>query len=119
MLDVLRGTAATRRIAVLGEMRELGELSPELHRRVGAAVASAGVDYLVAVGGHAAEIASAAGIRSEFHESPAQAGIAVADLIGPGDAVLFKASRGVGLEQARDLVFDRLDAATPKQRRTA
>ena len=104
MLEVLRATPATRRIAVLGEMRELGSRSQELHRRVGAAVGRAGVDHLVAVTGDAAEIAAASGISSEFHASPEAAGSALTRLLRQGDAVLFKASRGVQLERARDIV---------------
>lgn len=104
MLEVLRATPATRRIAVLGEMRELGSRSLELHRRVGAAVGRAGVDHLVAVAGDAVEIAAASGISSEFHASPEAAGSALTGLLRQGDAVLFKASRGVQLERARDIV---------------
>ena len=110
MLEVLRGTQAARRIAVLGEMRELGPRSRQLHRRVGAAVGRAGVDHLVAVTGDAAEIAAACGISSEFHPSPEAAGSALAGLLRPGDAVLFKASRGVRLERARDMVRSGLRA---------
>lgn len=102
MLRVLRSTAASRRIAVLGEMRELGKRSRELHRRVGRAVSSEGVDYLVAVGGDAAEIAEAAAVPGLFCESASAAARILPDLVRPGDAVLFKASRGVGLERARD-----------------
>ena len=102
MLQVLRRTSASRRIAVLGEMRELGERSREFHREIGRAAACAGIDYLFAVGGDAAEIASAAGLPGEFHESPLEAASALTGMVRPGDAVLLKASRGVGLEQARD-----------------
>lgn len=104
MLGVLARADASRRIAVLGEMRELGARSGELHRQVGRAVRSAAVDYLVAVGGRAADIAEAARVPSEFHESPLEAGAALASLLRPGDVVLFKASRAVGLERARDAV---------------
>ena len=102
MLQVLRRTSASRRIAVLGEMRELGDRSQEYHRQIGRAAACAGIDYLFAVGGDAAEIASAAGLPGEFHESPLEVASALAGIVRPGDAVLLKASRGVGLEQARD-----------------
>ena len=119
MLEVLRGTSATRRIAVLGEMRELGVRSQELHRRVGAAVGRAGIDHLVAVTGDAAEIAAAAGIPSEFHASPEAAGSALAGLLRQGDAVLFKASRGVQLERARDIVCGSLGAPACEGREAA
>ena len=119
MLDVLRRTPATRRIAVLGEMRELGARSQELHRRVGAAVGRAGIDHLVAVTGDAAEIAAAAGIPSEFHASAEAAGSALAGLLRQGDAVLFKASRGVQLERARDIVCGRLGAVACEGREAA
>ena len=106
MLEVLRRTDATRRIAVLGEMRELGERSRELHRQVGMAVALAGVDYLVAVGGDAAQIADSAGVPAEFHDSPAAAARFLTRFVRAGDAVLIKASRGVGLERLRDPLFE-------------
>ena len=108
MLDVLRCTAAERRIAVLGEMRELGSESSAFHRLIGRAVLDSGVDHLIAVGGDAAEIAAAAGIDAEFCASPHEAGRALAALVKPGDAVLLKASRGVGLERARDELLDAL-----------
>ena len=119
MLEVLRGTPASRRIAVLGEMRELGSRSRELHRRVGAAVGRAGVDHLVAVAGDAAEIAAASGISAEFHASPESAASALAGMLRQGDAVLFKASRGVQLERARDIVCGCLGAVDSEGREAA
>ena len=111
MLEVLGRTAAARRIAVLGEMRELGGRSRELHRRVGSAVASAGVDYLVAVGGDAAQIVESAGVPGAFHDSPATAARFLASFVRAGDAVLLKASRGVGLERVRDPLYEALGRA--------
>ena len=108
MLRVLRRTSALRRIAVLGEMRELGARSRELHRQVGRAVASSGIDYLVAVGGDAAEIASSAGIPAEYCASAGEAAAVLQALVRRGDAVLLKGSRGVGLEQARDPLLEML-----------
>ena len=119
MLEVLRGTPASRRIAVLGEMRELGARSRELHRRVGTAVGRSGIDHLVAVAGDAAEIAAASGIPAEFHTSPESAAAALAGMLRQGDAVLFKASRGVRLERARDIVCGRLGAAASEGREAA
>ena len=108
MLEVLRRTEAARRIAVLGEMRELGRNSREFHRRLGAAVASAGVDYLVAVGGDAVQIAESAGVPSEFHECPSAAARRLQGFVRSGDAILIKASRGVGLERVRDPLLELL-----------
>ena len=106
MLETLaRAPARGRRIAVLGEMLELGPTSDELHRQAGwQAVAAA--DYVVGVRGHArliVEGAAAAGLdagRRAFFESAAEAGDYVASLVQPGDLVLFKGSRGVKLEDA-------------------
>ena len=108
MLDVLCQTRAARRIAVLGEMLELGAASRELHRQVGRAVTDAGVDHLIAVCGDAAEIAKAAGGAADFCEDPQDAADVLAGLVKPGDVVLLKASRGVGLERARDALLETL-----------
>src|ERR1035438_9006308 len=106
MLDVLRETPAARRIAVLGEMLELGLAGDELHRQVGryAGRAAAGrVDLLIGVRGAAramVEAAALAGVEAEFFEAPAEAGECARQAARPGDAVLFKGSRGVKVEKA-------------------
>jgi UDP-N-acetylmuramoyl-tripeptide--D-alanyl-D-alanine ligase len=110
MLDVLRQTPAKRRVAVLGEMLELGEASMTLHRQVGKAAAEAGCDVLVAVQGNAIEMvtgAVAAGLAASsayFFGNAGAAGDFLAKFLKPGDAVLFKASRGVGLDRALEKV---------------
>ena len=93
-----------RRIAVLGDMAELGSLTELAHFRIGEAVARLGVDELVAVGPRAARIAEgarAAGLAADHvHGCVAapEAGEVLDDLIEPGDVVLVKASRVMGLE---------------------
>jgi len=95
---------ARRRVAVLGEMLELGALSEAEHARVGHAVAGAGVDVLVAVGEATEPLVAAAradaGPDLQVHrvKDAAEARALVPDLVAPGDAVLVKASRAVGLE---------------------
>jgi UDP-N-acetylmuramoyl-tripeptide--D-alanyl-D-alanine ligase len=91
-----------RRIAVLGEMRELGDLAPAEHARLGGLLADADVVALVVVGRGTSELAAAAGARGvEVHDvEDHEAAVAVVrNLARPGDAVLVKASRSVGLER--------------------
>jgi UDP-N-acetylmuramoyl-tripeptide--D-alanyl-D-alanine ligase len=101
------GTLATlagarRRIAVLGEMLELGSGGPALHEEVGRGLAESGaVDLLVAVGPGAAPIAEgarSAGLASERFPDHDAAVRWLVERLEPGDAVLFKASRGAALE---------------------
>jgi UDP-N-acetylmuramoyl-tripeptide--D-alanyl-D-alanine ligase len=98
MIDVLRDTPAQRRIAVLGEMLELGDASAELHRKLGEYAAARGIDFVIGVHGAAKELARAAG--GEFFEAPEEAGDYVRSIARPGDAILFKGSRGVHIERA-------------------
>ena len=103
MLDVLGETPAVRRIAVLGEMLELGSAAEELHRQVGGYAATRGVDLLIGVHGAAramVEAARQAGVEAQFFEDPAEAGERARQVARPGDAVLFKGSRGVKVEKA-------------------
>ena len=106
MIDVLRETPAASRIAVLGEMLELGRAGEELHRQVGRYAAEHGIDWLIGVRGQAramVEAAAAAGLprgRARFFEDPAEAGEFARLTAGPGDAILFKGSRGVKVERA-------------------
>lgn len=91
---------ARRRIAVLGEMLELGERSAELHEAVGRGLAG-DVDLVVAVGEGAAPIADGAEAVGLACRRFADRGGAIAWLAGEvdaGDAILFKASRGAELE---------------------
>lgn len=89
-----------RRIACLGEMRELGERSESMHRMVGAEAARLGLDLLVCCGifAHAmAEGALANGMNPEavqVIEDTPEAGLYIQDWIKPGDIVLAKASEG-------------------------
>src|ERR1700722_13479641 len=106
MLDVLRDTPARRRIAVLGEMLELGRWAEPLHRDVGTYAAECGINVLVGLRGAACymlDAATRAGLRADaafFFEDPAEAGRLARKLARPGDAILFKGSRGVHVERA-------------------
>jgi len=88
---------------VLGEMLELGQAADGLHRRVGRYAAANGVALLVGVRGNAramVEAAREAGGTAEFFEDPETAGAFARERAHPGDAVLFKGSRGVRMERA-------------------
>jgi len=100
MIDVLRATPAQRRIAVLGEMLELGAQSARLHRQLGEHAAAAKIDLVVGIQGHAREIVQAALPNAHFFDTPEAAGDFVRENARPGDAVLFKGSRGVRVERA-------------------
>ncbi len=106
MLDVLREAPARKRIAVLGEMLELGRWAEPLHRDVGSYAAESGLNVLVGIRGAACYMLDAAtrsGLRADaafFFEDPREAGRLVRSLALPGDAVLFKGSRGVHVELA-------------------
>ncbi|HVC19556.1 MAG TPA: UDP-N-acetylmuramoyl-tripeptide--D-alanyl-D-alanine ligase [Vicinamibacterales bacterium] len=113
-LDVVAGeTRCARRIAVLGEMLELGARAVALHERCGRAAAAAGLDRLVAVGGEPAralaQAAIAAGLPADavqYVATSAEAADVVARMVRPGDLVLVKGSRGIGT----DRVVSRLQA---------
>ncbi len=98
-IDDLAETAPGRRVAVLGDMLELGPEAPRLHREIGEHAAARGVSLLVTVGPLAAQMR--AGFPGESHAAPdaRAAGELVAGLVQEGDTLLVKGSRGVGLER--------------------
>jgi UDP-N-acetylmuramoyl-tripeptide--D-alanyl-D-alanine ligase len=96
-LDDLAASASGRRVAVLGDMLELGPDEARFHAEVGAHAKDAGVDLLVAVGPRAAHFADGYGDVVALPDARTAAET-VPGLLQPGDTVLLKASRGVGLE---------------------
>ena len=111
-IDDLAQTAPARRVAVLGDMLELGGDAQRLHREIGLYAGERGVDVLITVGPLAAEM------RREFEGESYPTGDAqaaaelLATLLADGDTVLVKASRGVGLEH----VAQKLAASREHQR---
>jgi UDP-N-acetylmuramoyl-tripeptide--D-alanyl-D-alanine ligase len=107
MVDVLVATPARRRLAVLGEMLELGPSAEPLHREIGSYVAGRGIDVLIGIRGasrHMVNEAVRAGLSGAayFFENPETAGDFVRRLARDGDAILFKGSRGVAVEKAME-----------------
>ena len=92
-LDDLALSAEGRRVAVLGDMLELGPDEQRFHAEIGEHARTAGVELLVTVGPLARAMR---GDRAA--DTAAEAATLVRELVRPGDTVLVKASRGVGLE---------------------
>lgn len=94
-----------RRVLVMGDMLELGELSAELHHEIGREAARAGVDALVLVGTYAKAAASGAlegGLAADaltHFDTTEEAARRAGELVHDGDVVLVKGSRGMALER--------------------
>ena len=100
--EVLRERpAAGRRIAVLGDMLELGSYAPEAHRRAGEQAAEA-ADLVLAYGPLSVDLAAAAGEKGRHFDTREALLEALRDTARPGDVLLFKASHGMHLEQVLD-----------------
>ncbi len=97
-LEDLAASAPGRRVAVLGEMLELGEQAPALHREAGRQAGAAGVELLVAVGPLGEEIAAA--FPGEAHTAPdaRRRGAAPGGAAGPGR---HRAGEGLARRRAR------------------
>ena len=106
MIDVLAAERATRKIAVLGEMLELGAMSETLHRELGSYAARSGVNALVGIRGMSellVDEARKSGMPDRnvfFFEDPDSAGTFLRRFVRAGDAILFKGSRGTQVERA-------------------
>lgn len=118
-LDVLEGLAGERRrVAILGDMRELGEESPRLHREIGMEVAQRGTALILAVGPEARALAEGARqvTGSEvFHLSDRAAAAALLPaLLCPGDVILVKGSRAMALEALVEAVRGLATSRSPR-----
>ena len=98
--------AQGRRLAVLGDMAELGPQAPEYHREIGAHARQLEVDAIVGVGELARDYAP-----DDWVPGPDEAALLVESLVKPGDVVLVKGSRSVGLELVTDDLRARLGGA--------
>src|SRR5438270_8211120 len=111
MIDTLASMKEQRHILVAGEMLELGPTAEALHRDCGRHAAEKKIDVVIGVRGLAkalAEGACGAGTQAQFMETPEQAGDWLARNLRPGDAVLLKASRGVKLERALEMLQEKV-----------
>ena len=108
---VASATGSARKVAVLGEMLELGTFSDALHRRSGELARAAGLDLLITVGSEPAASMAAAAVaagmpgRCVWHTATkAEAADVALRHVRAGDLVLVKGSRGIGT----DFVVERL-----------
>ncbi|MBP7125602.1 UDP-N-acetylmuramoyl-tripeptide--D-alanyl-D-alanine ligase [Myxococcota bacterium] len=115
-LSTLAAVAPGRRVAVIGDMRELGDLASTAHWQVGEQAARQKVDVLIAIGqyrGLVREGALAGGMSPSqvFEAEDAIAGATLAMvMVQPRDTVLVKASRALGLERVVDALARRFQA---------
>ena len=110
-IDVLMHTACKgKRWCVFGDMLELGNCSEEAHIEVGREVGRSRADGLVCVGELARGIKRGAmmvGMKQVVHfTDPEQTAVFLAKTLAPGDAVIYKASRSIHLEQVMERVSE-------------
>jgi UDP-N-acetylmuramoyl-tripeptide--D-alanyl-D-alanine ligase len=109
-LRLLAEPPGQRRIAVLGTMKELGDRSPEFHQKVGEVAQQLHLDRLLILADAAEAEAMAKGalpLAAECFVSHAAIVDRLKQLVQPGDRLLFKASRAVGLDQVVEQFRDR------------
>ena len=100
-LEVLAKTACGRKVAVLGDMGELGSLTDQAHYNVGALAAMLGMDFMIAIGGKAVRIADGAAESggTVLHFSTKEEALPeLLEQLGPDTAVLVKASHAMHFE---------------------
>ena len=110
-IKTLANVNANKRIAVLGDMLELGDFSKKAHEDVGKMAADNKIDYLLAYGNDAKYIVDGAkqsGMENAFYfDNKDELSNRLFELAHKGDAVIFKASRGMKLEDVINNVYDR------------
>jgi UDP-N-acetylmuramoyl-tripeptide--D-alanyl-D-alanine ligase len=114
-LDTLAVAGAPRRVVVLADMLELGEIAEDAHREIGRAIAAAGVAELVGMGRLArvaSEAAREAGLAESHQTDSFEDTMAVLlKRLAPGDAVLVKGSRSMRMERVVDALMARFGGA--------
>ncbi len=98
LLDLIARAGSRRRVAILGEMAELGDASQRYHEDVGHLVDELGIEIVIAVGDLAKAYVGDPGRPGRLRVSDAASLDTALDVLAPGDVILVKASRSVGLE---------------------
>lgn len=105
--------SGSRKVAVLGDMLELGPEAPRFHREAGERAAALGFSPLAGVGElsrHLVEAARAAGVRADWLPDAEAAAVWAEEVLEPGDLVLVKGSRGIGLDKVVDRLLQHAEA---------
>ena len=114
-IEYLASTDSSRKIAVLGDMFELGEFSEELHRKVGDEIVKNNINVLFAVGENAKFIVDEAKVKgfdvnNIFYFETKEGLIGrLKEFFEPGDVVLFKASNGMRLFEVVEEYINNID----------
>jgi UDP-N-acetylmuramoyl-tripeptide--D-alanyl-D-alanine ligase len=98
LLDLVERAGDRRRVAILGEMAELGAEAPSYHEEIGDLIEELGIEVVIAIGDGALPYVQAQGSPGRRWIADVSAFDRVVGLLRPGDAILVKASRAVGLE---------------------
>jgi UDP-N-acetylmuramoyl-tripeptide--D-alanyl-D-alanine ligase len=105
--EVLSNTEATRRVLIAGDMLELGQAAEGFHRQTGLALGRSNVDLLIGVGALGRYIAMGADrsdVEALSFESVEALSSEIIALLAPGDAVLVKGSRSMGMERLVEII---------------
>ena len=108
-IDALTSVAKGRKIAVLGDMFELGPDSDELHRQVGRYAKEKGVDMLISQGENARHIAEGYGEGSHYFDDRKKMTEFIASTLTEGDTIVFKASHSMRYEDIIEGVYRLLE----------
>lgn len=103
-IDVLAGSRAERKVAILGDMFELGDNTENQHREVGEHAKAAGLDMVIAIGNLAANIAE--GAQGVYFEKKEDFLAEIDKYINSRDMILVKASRGMKMEEIVERLKD-------------
>lgn len=107
-IDTLMQIAKERKVAVLGDMLELGEFAVEAHRKVGYKLAELGFDVVVTVGElsrHIAQAASEGGCKyTKACATHEEAKLALDEYLQANDTILLKGSRGMRMEKILEML---------------
>ena len=105
-IDVLMQIEGGRKVAILGDMFELGKSAKDAHRGVGEYAKEKGVDQVICIGSHAWDIYKGVGKDGVYFKTKEDLYIAFDQLIRPGDVVLVKGSNGMHMDKIVKRIVD-------------